>query len=304
METGGYRYMYMDPAYRHLVKLRGMAKSEKVSSELTAEIDKIIQLSEARMDYCENHTSTASEELQYLMDSTQCHPWKKAYQDGQLTYHPNTIMLSGNIEGQFLKSLVSIGNVSRVLELGLFTGCSALAFAEALPDGGKVVSCEMEPYIAELARSLLEKSSVGKKVDIMLGPAKDSLKKLSDKKMEFDLIFIDADKSNYSTYYKMIFEYGLLAKNGTILVDNALFFGDPYSNEDYMGRDHGIGQFNEMVKQDDRVHQVLLPIRDGLLLIRRKEDMQTPGGHDQEDKGTRRRGTQTDKHETPAKIAS
>ncbi|XP_062577355.1 O-methyltransferase MdmC-like [Saccostrea cucullata] len=278
-------YQCMDPAYRHLVKLQGMAKKEQVSQELKAEIDKIIKLLEARMDYCESQTSPASEELQYLINKTKSHPWNKAYLQGQVSYQPSTAMLSGNLEAQFLKSLVSIGNISRVLELGLFTGCSALALAEALPEGGKVVSCEVDPYIAELAGSLLGKSSAGKKVDIMLGPAKDSLKKLCDKNMEFDLIFLDADKSSNSTYYKLIFEYGLLAESGTILVDNSLFFGDPYSNEDYMGRGHGTGQFNEMVKQDEKVHQVLLPIRDGLLLIRRKDDMQASGG---------RRGTKGD----------
>ncbi|XP_048737361.1 uncharacterized protein LOC125652315 isoform X3 [Ostrea edulis] len=210
----------MDPAFRHLVKLKDMASKENVSSTIQAEIDKIIDLFQIRARYCDQMTSAASNDLQLVMDSTYSHPWQMAYDEGKLSYRPTTIMLSGNLEVQFLKSLVSMGDIKRVLELGLFTGCSALALAEALPDDGRVVSCEIDPYIAELARSLLDKSPVGNKVDIMLGPAKDALEKLSDQKMEFDLIFLDADKSNYSTYYK-----------------------------------------------------VLLPIRDGVMLVRRKEDM-------------------------------
>ncbi|XP_048737360.1 O-methyltransferase MdmC-like isoform X2 [Ostrea edulis] len=264
----------MDPAFRHLVKLKDMASKENVSSTIQAEIDKIIDLFQIRARYCDQMTSAASNDLQLVMDSTYSHPWQMAYDEGKLSYRPTTIMLSGNLEVQFLKSLVSMGDIKRVLELGLFTGCSALALAEALPDDGRVVSCEIDPYIAELARSLLDKSPVGNKVDIMLGPAKDALEKLSDQKMEFDLIFLDADKSNYSTYYKMIFQHKLLAPNGTIIVDNALYFGDPYSNEGYKGESgQNIKHFNEMVKQDTLVHQVLLPIRDGVMLVRRKEDM-------------------------------
>nr|XP_034327017.1 probable caffeoyl-CoA O-methyltransferase 3 isoform X3 [Crassostrea gigas] len=106
------------------------------------------------------------------------------------------------------------------------------------------------------------------------GPAKSSLEILAKKKEQFDIIFIDADKKGYITYYKTIWDLGLLAPKGTILVDNVLFHGDPYSKE---GRTGEIGQsiinFNEMVRKDDRVHKIMVPIRDGLMIIRRKEDV-------------------------------
>nr|XP_034327014.1 O-methyltransferase MdmC-like [Crassostrea gigas] len=268
------KFMILDPAYRKLQKLKELVREENASSKISAEIDEVIDLLKARYDYCEGITSDPSKDLQQLMHSTFHHQWQNDHAEGKLSRVPSTIMMSGKLEAQFLRSLTSLCNAERVLELGLFTGCTALAFAESIPEDGKVVSCELDPYIADLARSFLDKTSCGKKVEIMKGPAKSSLEILAKKKEQFDIIFIDADKKGYITYYKTIWDLGLLAPKGTILVDNVLFHGDPYSKE---GRTGEIGQsiinFNEMVRKDDRVHKIMVPIRDGLMIIRRKEDV-------------------------------
>uniref|UniRef100_A0A8W8I2D9 Caffeoyl-CoA O-methyltransferase n=1 Tax=Magallana gigas TaxID=29159 RepID=A0A8W8I2D9_MAGGI len=261
------KFMTLDPAYRKLQKLKELVREENASSKVSAEIDEVIDLLKARYDYCEGITSDPSKDLQQLMHSTFHHQWQNDYAEGKLSRVPSTMMMSGKLEAQFLRSLTSLCNAERVLELGLFTGCTALAFAEGIPEDGKVVSCELDPHIADLARSFLDKTSCGKKVEIM----KEILAK---KKEQFDIIFIDADKESYITYYKMIWDLGLFAPKGTILVDNVLCYGDPYSKE---GRTGEIGQsiinFNEMVRKDDRVHMIMVPIRDGVMIIRRKEDV-------------------------------
>lgn len=266
--------MILDPAYRKLQKLKELVREENASSKISAGIDEVIDLLKARYDYCEGITSDPSEDLQQLMHSTFHHQWQNDHAEGKLSRVPNTMMMSGKLEAQFLRTLTSLGNAKRVLELGLFTGCTALALAETIPEDGKVVSCELDPHIADLARSFLDKSACGKKVEILKGPAKSSLEILAKKKEQFDIVFIDADKEGYITYYKMIWDLGLLAPNGTILVDNVLFFGDPYSKEGRMGKmGESIINFNEMVRKDGQVHKIMVPIRDGIMIIRRKEDV-------------------------------
>lgn len=268
------KYMRMDPAYRKLQKLKNLVREEKVSSKISEGIDDVMDLLKIRTDYCEGISTEPSKDLQQLMHSTLNHKWQAALDQGKLTDIPSTLMMSGNLEAQFLRSLTSLGNVKRVLELGLFTGCTALAFAESIPADGQVVTCELDPYIADLARSFLDKTACGKKVEIMKGPAKTSLEVLAEKKQKFDLIFLDADKQNYTTYYKMIWDLGLLAPNGTILVDNVLFFGDPYTKEGFFGKlGESVTNFNELVRQDETVHKIMVPIRDGLMIIRRKSDV-------------------------------
>ncbi|KAK3096773.1 hypothetical protein FSP39_003140 [Pinctada imbricata] len=208
--------------------------------------------------YCEKITSTPSEELRNLIDETHKHPWDKVHEEGKTTWKISPMMMSGNLEVQFLKSVVSMVKAKRILELGLFTGCGSLALAEALPDDGVVYSCELEPYLKDLARSLIDKSPHGKKVKIQQGPAAEGIKALAEKKETFDVIFMDADKVNYENYYKMIFELGLLAPGGVIIVDNALMGGYPYSLENPLNRPGGpaIAKFNDMIRGQDNIHRV------------------------------------------------
>ncbi|MET0929491.1 MAG: class I SAM-dependent methyltransferase, partial [Aeromicrobium sp.] len=174
-------------------------------------------------------------------------------------------MLSGHVEGRFLSFLVRMTRARRVLEIGMFTGYSALAMAEALPPGGVVVACEVDPYVAGLARAWLDHSPAGASVSIEVGPALETLTRLEG---PFDLVFIDADKTGYADYYQHLMRSDLLAPDGVIVVDNTLMQGQPWTSEPTVNG-AAVAAFNRMVSDDPRVEQVLVPLRDGVTLIRR-----------------------------------
>ncbi|OWF43374.1 caffeoyl-CoA O-methyltransferase 2-like [Mizuhopecten yessoensis] len=207
------------------------------------------------------------------MEQTMQHPWKKLSKEGTI---PNLspMMVSGKLEGNFLKTLVSMSNAKRVLEVGLFTGCGALTMAEALPADGVVVSCELLPYLQDLARGYLDQSPHGKKVIIKGGPALATIKELAKNGEQFDIIFLDANKDDYFSYFESIMDNNMLSPRGTILMDNALFQGSPYLKEKMRFDGQSTQKFNEFISKNDDVYQVLVPIRDGVLMIRRKVDVE------------------------------
>jgi caffeoyl-CoA O-methyltransferase len=178
-------------------------------------------------------------------------------------------MLSGHVEGQVLSFLVEMLGATTVLEVGMFTGYSALAMAEALPIDGRVLACEIDPDVAKFAQKCFADSADGHKIDIAVGPALDTLHRLAVSKEVFDLVFIDADKAGYCDYFDAVLDGGLLARGGLICVDNTLMQGQPYLKGEQTLNGMAIARFNERVAGDDRVKQVLLPVRDGLTLIRR-----------------------------------
>ena len=172
-------------------------------------------------------------------------------------------MICGPIEGMLLQFLVWISGAHQVLELGTFTGFSSQMMAAALPANGKVTTCEISEKNANTARNYYAKSEYGHKIEVRLGPALQTLDSLNG---PFDLIFIDADKTNYPRYYQRAVD--LLSPKGVIAIDNVLWGGrvlDP-KDEDSIA----IAEVNELVKNDSRVDHVLLPIRDGVMLIKRK----------------------------------
>ena len=172
------------------------------------------------------------------------------------------MMLSGPIEGTLLQMLVWALGAHRVLEVGCFTGFSAQMMAAALPDNGRLVTCEIDPGNAEVAREYFDRGPDGHKIEIRLGPAIQTMESL---KGPFDLIFIDADKTPYVDYYERAMD--LLADHGIIAVDNVLWSGrvlDPKSDSD-----RALATFNDRVAADTRVRQVILTVRDGLMLVRK-----------------------------------
>jgi caffeoyl-CoA O-methyltransferase len=173
-------------------------------------------------------------------------------------------MMVGQLEGRFLKMLVAAVSARRVLEIGTFTGYSALSMAEALPADGRLVTCELDPRHAEIAQSWFDRSPFGERIELRLGPALDTLRSLDG---PFDFVFIDADKTGYADYYQAVLP--LLGERGLICVDNVLRGGgvlDPASADEGT---RAIIEFNEMVARDPRVECVMVPIRDGVSLIRR-----------------------------------
>ncbi len=183
-------------------------------------------------------------------------------------------MLSGHVEGQLLKFLVHIASASRVLEIGMFTGYSALAMAEALPDDGVVVACEVDPGVARFARECFDVSPAGHKITIEVAPAMETLRKLAaDARSQFDFVFIDADKPGYLDYVEFLIDSTLLSPRAVIAVDNTLLQGEPYSGTVGMSANGAaIAKFNAALTYDSRVEQVVLPLRDGVTLIRRTPD--------------------------------
>ena len=173
-------------------------------------------------------------------------------------------MLVGPLEGAFLKMMTRLVGAKRVLEIGMFTGYSALCFAEALPDDGTIFTCEINEKSAAMARRYFGQVPVGKKINIRMGPALDTLRTLSG---PFDLIFIDADKTNYLNYYRRSLD--LLAPNGVILIDNVLWSGEVLKQPPPDDSTATIQELNRTVSTDPRVSAVLVTIRDGILVIRR-----------------------------------
>ena len=175
-------------------------------------------------------------------------------------------MVVGPLEGAFLKMMTQVVGAKRVLEVGMFTGYSALCFAEALPADGTILTCEIDDESAALARTYFARSPHGRKIEIRMGPALDTMRALTG---PFDLVFIDADKTNYVNYYRRALE--LISRSGVILIDNVLWDGEVLLQPPPDERTGAIQELNRVVAGDSRVTAVLLTIRDGVLIVRPKE---------------------------------
>ncbi len=175
-------------------------------------------------------------------------------------------MISGQIEGSLLQFIVWTTNAKNVLDIGTFTGFSAQMMASALPDDGKVITCEINTKHAKIAKKYFDKSPHRHKIELILGPAIDTIKNLSD---QFDVIFIDADKSSYKDYYDIALN--LISDRGLIVIDNVLWGGKVLNPIDKT--DHNINNFNTYVSNDKRVEQVILPIRDGVMLVKKSANI-------------------------------
>jgi caffeoyl-CoA O-methyltransferase len=169
-------------------------------------------------------------------------------------------MMVGVVEGAFLSFLVAFAQAKRVVEVGTFTGWSTIAMARALPPGGSIVTCDINEETTTVARRYAEEAGVADRIDFRLGPAVETLATLEG---PFDFAFIDADKPGYVDYYEAMLPK--LSERGIIGADNTLFGLDGDGENG-----HAIARFNEHVIADDRVEAVLLPIREGLTLIRRR----------------------------------
>lgn len=172
-------------------------------------------------------------------------------------------MLSGPVSGRLLQFLVAMTGARSVLEIGMFTGFSALMMAEALPPDGRLITCDVDAKAIGIARSFFARSPYGGRIDVREGPALDTIARLQG---PFGFVFIDADKGNYINYYEAALP--LLAEGGVIAVDNVLWSGrvlDPKEPDD-----HAIVAFNDHIRADGRVVAAMLTVRDGVMLIRRR----------------------------------
>ena len=175
-------------------------------------------------------------------------------------------MASGHLQGRLLKMLVKMIRPQRILEVGTFSGYSALCMAEGLEEGGKVYTFEINDEQEDFTRPWIEKSPVADKIEFIIGDAISEAPKLG---IDFDMAFIDGDKRTYVETYEMVLQ--ILKPGGFILADNTLWDGhvtDPAYDKDHQTQ--GIRRFNDLVAHDTRVEPVILPLRDGLTLIRKR----------------------------------
>ena len=238
-------------------------------------------IAEGQDAYLTKMTSPPSEACAALGKATENANWGELHASGQTMFRFSSAWTTDNVEAKTLAMFAYMLKAKRVLEIGMFTGFGALSIAEVLPSDGKMVSCEIDPFLATFSKPFFAKSPHGHKVDVRIGAALETMRNY-DATAEgggFDMIFIDADKGGYADYYEAALTTpGLLAEGGVIVVDNTLFKGQAWlppqeAARDYLSWNAGgvaIAAFNEMVKDDDRVEQVILPVRDGITIVRRK----------------------------------
>lgn len=256
---------------QQLEHILNAAKTESISTEFKTSLIQAYQLAAGIDPYLESCTTAESEALTNLVRKTQEEDWSKRFDDGDTVRALEQEMLSGHIEGQLLKMLVSLSKSKQVLEIGMFTGYSALAIAESLPDDGCVVALEVDDYVAQFAQDCFKVSPHGQKIKVKVGSALETMQQLALEGQSFDLVFIDADKQEYIEYVNLLLETNLLASDGFICVDNTLLQGQPYlpvTQRTVNGK--AIADFNCFVAEDPRVEQVLIPLRDGLTIIKRQ----------------------------------
>ncbi|MEM8528046.1 MAG: class I SAM-dependent methyltransferase [Bacteroidota bacterium] len=220
--------------------------------------------------YIAQHSTPPSKVLDDLEANTDAIDWEAAYENGETTLQLEKEMVSGAVEGQFLKILIALCSAKRVLEIGAFTGYASLAMAEALPDDGKLIACEYDAYAADFAQQQWNKSPHAHKMEVRVGDAQQTLQALAEESTVFDFVFLDADKENYLHYYNSLLDEGLVKTGSLICVDNTLYMGQVYGATPSTKNGAALQVFNEAVRDDSRVEQVLLPLRDGITLIRRK----------------------------------
>jgi predicted O-methyltransferase YrrM len=217
-------------------------------------------------EYIRQHATRPSEALSWVEKQTHIR-----------TNHAR--MLSGAVQGQILRLLVQTSRAKRILELGTFTGYSAICLASALPEGGHLDTLEINDELEDLILEGFERAGLDDKIELHIGDCKETLRRLrsgmgldnggqADPAMQYDIVYMDANKREYCEYYELIFD--MVRPGGLILADNVLWDGKVC--EDPMPQDKqtlGIARFNDMVSADPRVESVILPLRDGLNLIRR-----------------------------------
>jgi caffeoyl-CoA O-methyltransferase len=201
--------------------------------------------------YSKNHSSLLDEVLQEI----------EAY---TLQHHPQSQMLSGHVQGKLLEMISKMIRPCRILEIGTFTGFSALCLVKGLQSGGLLHTIDIREEDAATAKKYFEKAGAADKIIVHVGDAHEIIKSLTE---VWDLVFIDADKTGYIEYYELTLQQ--LKKGGFILADNVLFHGAVLDSEIRGKNAIAIDGFNKRVASDERTEQVMLTVRDGLMLIRK-----------------------------------
>ena len=210
-------------------------------------------LDERLTEYVEQHTKDESAILAKLNRETQAK-----------VIMPR--MLSGHLQGRVLSMLSHMIKPQRILEIGTYTGYSALCLAEGLPENGKLITIDINEELHDMVKRYVKESGYENKIEVLSGDATKIIPLLEE---QIDLVFIDADKENYALYYDLTFDK--LSTGGYIVADNVLWSGNILKPEDEMDSETlALHQFNKKIQSDNRVENVMFPIRDGLMIIRKK----------------------------------
>ena len=206
--------------------------------------------------YIKDHATTPSEALAWVEKQTHIR-----------TNHAR--MLSGAVQGQIMRILVQTSGASSILELGTFTGYSAICLASAMPEGGHLDTLEINDELEDLILEGFDRAGLADVIDLHIGDCKETLRRFNEEGRKYDFVYMDANKREYCEYYELIFD--MVRPGGLILADNVLWDGkvcqDPLPQDK---QTLGIVAFNDLVSADPRVESVILPLRDGLNLIRKK----------------------------------
>ena len=206
--------------------------------------------------YIEEHVSAQGEALDWVEKQTHIR-----------TNHAR--MLSGAIQGELLRIIVKTSGARRILELGTFTGYSAICLAMAMPEAGHLDTLELNDELEDLILGGFERAGVADKIDLLIGDCKETVLRLKEEGRMYDIVYIDANKREYCEYYDLVFD--MIRPGGLILADNVIWDGkvcqDPLPQDK---QTQSIVRFNDMVSADPRVESVIIPLRDGLNVIRKK----------------------------------
>ncbi|CAG0892609.1 unnamed protein product [Cyprideis torosa] len=269
---------HMDVLHKCLVKLKAKLGSHfgterDVPREMSAYLDVALSISENLYPYLAQHSSSEGELLSNVHVTTREAPWQQFHEEGKTQSRLDSAQTTGHLEGMLLRILATASGARRALEVGAFTGYGTLSLAEGLPLDGEVVTIEREPFLVEMNKRTFANSVHGHKIKQLCLPAIEALEKLSASNEKFDLVFIDAAKIEYVHYYRLIRDNLLNRPRGLIIVDNVLWHGGmfyqfpPNTSGDMVQSLEGILEFNRLVSFDESVLKVMLPVRDGMMLI-------------------------------------
>jgi caffeoyl-CoA O-methyltransferase len=236
----------------------------------------IYMLSNSLDPYIKDMSDAEGPAMQAIREKMESTDWANLWDSRKTMFSYGAEMSTDPIEAMFLKMLTYMKNPSQVLEIGMFTGYGSMAIAEALPENGKITSLDIDPFLKEWVQEVTNTLPEGKKHDIIVGPALDSLKGVQFEH-KFDLVFIDANKAEYKEYLQILLSRDLLTPNAMIVADNVLYNGYPYLSEMYdaqpsrRGFGDAVKEFNSWVRDHPQLEQVILPIRDGVSFIRVKQ---------------------------------
>lgn len=202
--------------------------------------------------YAQEHSSAEMEILAELSRETQAKVLRPR-------------MLSGHIQGTFLQIISKLAQPKRILEIGTYTGYSAICLAQGLPEGGIIHTIDVNDELEPMIRRYIEKAGLTNKITLHIGNALNIIPAMNE---TWDLVFIDADKENYLNYYNLVFEK--VRSGGLIIADNVLWSGKVLDENENDSETAAIRAFNQHVHKDDRVEHMLLPLRDGLMMTRKK----------------------------------